>query len=789
MRYLVGILLMLILIAVLVVVQTVLNHGTMCRCFQVERMNPVVLIRAIDTQAKRKMGAIGLGAVLLTASLVLTLNFLGGVWNPADPADPAGYPITPVFTITETVENDFADFIPYDEEFTLNAPQYSISPGFTNIANMGLFPTLTVEDRQLIANNGFVAVPQSEFKQIHEILSYNYYSDLPSFVSSDAVLHAFHVLYDLALREVETYSFWQLLGVLTESLADSSYAQYIDAPEGRWQDAALRNVMFFSVALTLLDNQTTVPEDVQDAVNQVLALIEAHEGYSDQWFMGYYEDFSQYVPRGHYTRTDILGRFFKAMMWFERVLFRLIPDGNTMPNSRGLNETAQAILLSIALEDEISGLPQGTVGCEIWDAIYQPTVFFVGAADDLLPSEYLSLAHEIYGEDVELQELDNDMLLHEFIQEALAFREPLILSSRIYGIEDFNKTKGLRFMGQRFIPDSYILGQLVYTYVGTQFVPRLMPKGLDVMAAFGSERAWDLLDDQKHYANYIEQMEMLWNATSNISAQEWTKNLYYLWLYSLLPLLIDPGEGYPAFMQSEAWVDKQLMTALGSWTELRHDTILYAKQSYTVEGISISPLIGYVEPMPRLYARLASLCAMMKSGLEQRFLLSSTTSYRLDALHDFLRSLQEISIKELSGQSLNETEICIIENSGDTLEYITSRPADDPLLTDTDEKMAVITDVHTDGNSKTVLEEAVGNPMIIYVAVYIEGQVVLTRGGTFSYYEFTQPMNDRLTDEAWQDMLDAGEEPPLPSWLGSFVVNTGSGGAFLLALTVERPDE
>ena len=788
MRYIAVTLLTLILIVVLIIVQPVLNHGTKYRCLQVESMNPAVLICAIDSQAKRKMGAVGLGAALLTASLVLTLGFLGGFWNPTGPA---GHPNSSVFTITETVENDFADFIPYDEEFTPNALQYSISPGLANIANLGLFPTLTADDRQFIENSGFVAVPQSEFKQIHEILSDNDDNDLPSFVSSDAVLHAFHVLYDLALREAETYSFWNLLGNLTESLVESSYAQYLYAPEGRWQDAALRNVMFFSVALSLLDNQTTVHEDVRDAVDQVLALIEAHEGFSDQWFMAYDEDFSQYVPRGHYTRTDLLGRYFKAMMWFGRVSFHLIPDGDIVPNNRGLNETAQAILLSIALEDEVSGLPGGIVGYEIWDAIYQPTVFFVGVADDLLPSEYLLLVHAIYGEEVELLEFDNDVLLHQFIQEALTFREPLILSSLLNDTEDFNQTKGLRFMGQRFIPDSYILGQLVYSYVGTQNMPRLMPKGLDVMAALGSERAWDLLDDQKHYVNYVEQMEMLWNVTDNISAQEWTKNLYYLWLYSLLPLLADPGEGYPAFMQSEAWVDKQLMTALGSWTELRHDTILYAKQSYTVVATNIPPPppIGYVEPMPRLYARLASLCAMMKSGLDLRSLLSLTTSYRLDALHDFLRSLQEISIKELNGQSLNETEIQIIKGSGNRLNYITTRPTDDPITSDVDEKMSIIADVHTDSNSETVLEEAIGNPMIIYVAVYIEGQVVITRGGTFSYYEFIQPMNDRLTDEAWQDMLDAGEEPLLPSWLGSFVGNTESEGAFLQASTVERPDE
>ncbi|MCK5303417.1 MAG: hypothetical protein KAJ96_09770, partial [Candidatus Thorarchaeota archaeon] len=78
-------------------------------------MNPAILIRAVDSQTKRKMLAGGLGATLLAASLVLALSFLGGVWNPAGPA---AHPNALVFTITETVENDFADFIPYNEEFT-----------------------------------------------------------------------------------------------------------------------------------------------------------------------------------------------------------------------------------------------------------------------------------------------------------------------------------------------------------------------------------------------------------------------------------------------------------------------------------------------------------------------------------------------------------------------------------------------------------------------------------------------------------------------------------------------
>ncbi|MHA1959469.1 MAG: DUF3160 domain-containing protein [Candidatus Thorarchaeota archaeon] len=745
-------------------------------------MMPQRLLRTIDTKTKNKMISGGVISGILATSLVMSLWLLGG-FPPG--IMPTTHPNVPVYTIDTIVANSFADFIPYDEELTPSAAPYSLAPGLSNVLNLAAYPQLGTSEKTLIEQNGFVAVPQSTFKQIHEILEDNKDELLPSFVSSDSVLHAFHVLYDLALREVEVYSFWDLVGNLTLSMMDSSYEQYLGASVGRWQDAALRNVAYFSVALKLLDDDATVPTEVVGLVDEVLALIDAHVGFSPDWFMGYDEDFSQYVPRGHYTRSELLGRYFKALMWYGRVVFRLIPDGILTPNETGLDETAQAILMALALQDEIDTLPLGTTGYDVWDAIYQPTVFFVGDADDLLPLEYLGLIADVYGTEVNLTTLENEQLLSEFIESALVLRDPLILSTSLGAGEGLNKTKGLRFMGQRFIPDSYILGQLVFEHVNDRF----MPKGLDVMAALGSDRAWELLDDQKHYPNYVEQMEMLWDMVDNITLSEWTKNLYYLWLYSLLPLLSDPGEGYPLFMQSEAWVDKQLVAALGSWTELRHDTILYAKQSYTYETSLPPPAPhGYVEPAPRVYGRLASLCRMMIDGLEQRSLLSFTISTKLSGLLDFLESLRSISIKELSGQSLNATEINLIEDSGIILASIVTMPADEQTTSDADDDMAVIADVHTDSNSGTVLEEAVGNPMFIYVAVNIDGEIVLTRGGTFSYYEFIQPMSDRLTDEAWQTMLEAGLEPEMPGWTSSFIVSSGPGGLALEVADSSRSD-
>ncbi|MFW9793937.1 MAG: DUF3160 domain-containing protein, partial [Candidatus Thorarchaeota archaeon] len=305
-------------------------------------------VRSLDSEVKRKIMGAGLASALLAVTFVTTLGFLGGAfWFP-----PTSHPNDTTYTIDHVVSGGFADFVPYEEPFDPNAPTYSVSPGLANVVNLGQFPTLPADATQKIVDNGFAVMYQSEYKQIHEILSINKDENIPSFVSSDAVLHAYHVLYDLALREVEVYSFWDLLGNLTDSLLDISFAQYEAAPEGRWKDAALRNLMFFTVALTLLDNETIItpvlPAEVAPAVDHVLQLIDEHSNMTDDWFMEYREDFTQFVPRGHYTRSERLERYFQAMMWYGRVSFRLQPELPPELNEKGMDNTAQAILISLA---------------------------------------------------------------------------------------------------------------------------------------------------------------------------------------------------------------------------------------------------------------------------------------------------------------------------------------------------------------------------------------------------------------------------------------------------------
>jgi len=280
-----------------------------------------------------------------------------------------------------------------------------------------------------------------------------------------------------------------------------------------------------------------------------------------------------------------------------------------------------------------------------------------------------------------------------------------------------------------------------------------------------------LTNESELYPDYLPEREKLEIEFSEYNASTWTQNLYWLWLYSLMPLLYPKGSGYPVYMQTHAWIDKELFTALGSWSELRHDTILYAKQSYT-KFLSAKPPVqgqGYVEPNAILYARLASLVLMTYQGLKSRDLIPTFIANRLTSLHDLLLSLTEISQKELEDESLNESEVRLIKRIGKILESIVDINESE-YSTDVDERMAIVADVHTDPNTKQVLEEGVGNPFLIFVINQVNGELILSRGGTFSYYEFKQPLSKRLTDEEWQNILDMGQDvPDLPEWVSSFI--------------------
>jgi len=673
-------------------------------------------------------------------------------------------------------------------EITVSLPPayegYALPLDPVALGNYDLF-AFSEAQSALVAQNGFVVAPGEwlEFFQLYENARYD---ELPIFVTTDSVYHVYHLLFDKMLRDLERERFEPDIRALTAACLQSARDLYAGLQGTQLEDVARRVVAYFAVADALINPDAVTPPEVADLVQGELALIDAHAGFGrspifsadcpedcdpcdpqpppeclDQPCMC--EDYSQYVPRGHYTRSEQLQRYFRAMMWYGRINMRLEkPD-----------ETRMALIVTYILRNtDVGGRPAAGV----WARVYDPTVFIVGKADDLGFHEYGALWDAVFGPGASIQDVADESRFAAFVDAARQLPPPQINSMWVYIWEDKEQvTQGFRFMGQRFVLDAYIFEELIWREVGTMDNPRWLPKGLDVMAALGSEEAYAILDEmgETAFVNYLEQMAKLRDEISALELDSWTQNLYWTWLYSFGPLLEPKDAQYPAFMQTQAWVRKDLHAALGSWTELKHDTILYAKQAMAEMGGGPppEPPHGWVEPNPEAYARLLALTRMTHDGLQSRDLLTDNTEANLMRLDNLLTFLLDVSERELAGEPLTLEDYERIKFYGGELEAMTLAAADQegegrPFFEEEDQA-ALVADVATGADE--VLEEAIGRIFEIYVAVPDgNGGLHIAKGGVFSYYEFPWPMDDRLTDEAWQGMIAAGEAPERPGWTASF---------------------
>ncbi len=721
--------------------------------------------------------------------------------------------------------------------------------------------------------------------------------DIPIFITADSVLHYYHIIFDTTLMAIERDVFYKYVWDISKYLFDESLKEY-NATSGDLKEAARRNVAYFSVALTLLTPKEsqiitdeklkemyckglsdenckyaienakvsaqktyfteeqaakykfTMPDFVKDDVANEIKLIEAHNGWEYSPIFIYKEDYSQYVPRGHYNNSEKLKNYFKALMWYGRMTMLVNgskkldkgesicggPDG-IISDYDATMQTLQALLTSYNFmrSPDIQ---------DKWSRMYEVTSFLIGFSDDLGPYEYAKVLNDAFGKDSSLKSIQDNITKIEETLKALPYNPriysglggcelvmpcPPLTNDDIQKLkgeahELLNETKGFRLLGQKFTIDSWIFSEIVSPYSGeytgektplpTNELPltytwndqypadkenrpftwvktlfrdgcsdgrevRGFPRGLDIMAVLGSDRAYSILKDSgdTNYSDYDKKFTEIKKEIDSLPQSEWYKNVYMNWLYTLKSLFTSFGKGYPTFMQSKAWQDKELNTALSSWTELRHDTILYVKQSYGMsekgegEPEGEKPFPGYVEPVPEFYSRLFTLTKLTGDGLKkllpQEDFQNLGAYWEFDSLSWVPQRLLEISKKELENTPFDDSDYYTIKGIGDSFEHSMR----DLFMGDVDLdflKSSLVADVHTDGNTKLVLEEATGYIKTMVVACKTpDGKIHLAAGPVFSYYEFKEPMNSRLTDQEWRKMLE-GAHPKTPEWVSSF---------------------
>jgi Protein of unknown function (DUF3160). len=728
-----------------------------------------------------------MASLLVSCTITINPNPVDDVQEPdatlpsTEPAAPDTETDTPGDVVALPADQVYGAAFASYQQSQISLPQsftggYSLPISLTQVENLDEI-TLSSDQLQLLSQNGFVvAAPDnspssmlSEFYQGYESMRYG---DVPAFITTDSVFHVYHLVFDKMLRDLEREMFIPMLRELTSSMIEASKAQYDQLVGTPLEEPALRNLAFFSVAGSLLQTGDQVPDEARALVEAELALIMATSGveyspifnYEGQPAdMNYIEDYSQYIPRGHYTLGPELEMYFRAMMWYGRMNYRL----------KDSMEVQRALLITKALRETTT--PSGNSALTLWQNIYDPTVFIVGKADDLGVHEFGVISDTVFGATPDLTLFADEALLTTFVETARQLPPPQVNSMWVWIWQDQDDvTQGFRFMGQRFTLDQYVFGQVMWRNVGTMSEPRDLPKSLDFFAAQGSELALNLLHEmgEGEYLNYDTQMAKVTEEVSTLELDSWTQNLYWSWLYALKPVFEPKGQEYPAFMQTDAWARKDLHTALSSWTELKHDTILYAKQVMAEMGGGPGepPPHGYVEPNPEAYARLLALAEMTCQGLEVRGLLGQNTMANLNNLIDELQFLLDISQRHLAGEPISEDDYWRIKYYGGWLEAMTiaaADPADDGYAARLeDQKSALVADVAT--GMERVLEEGVGYPTYIYVVLPDEPYRVGV-GVVYTYYEFIVAPSDRMTDETWQALLESGRAPVQPEWTQAFI--------------------
>jgi hypothetical protein len=458
------------------------------------------------------------------------------------------------------------------------------------------------------------------------------------------------------------------------------------------------------------------------------------------------------------------------------------------PDQPGFTPSRVPLIITLAMRRaEIDGRPVS----DMWGEIHQLLNFIIGPTDDAGPLEYAALMDKVYGPELVFSDLADETKWAEFQNQKELLPVPQINSLFVNSTVDLSPEIGWRFMGQRFTLDGMIFQNLIFDKVllNEEGQRREIPSGLDVMAALGSAPAQNeiYILGADRFQNYPEQMAKMKTVVQTQPEAQWLNRFYDGWLYSFLPVLQLKNSSYPQVMQTNAWAYKEMNTVLGSWAELKHDTILYTKMPEAAGGGGppmSAPAPSYVEPNPQAFYRMAYIAEALAAGLDtkfQAFTSGSASEHSAVPIYMQIRGMVDlaerftlfgdIAAKELSGEPISMDENDAITRCLGLVECM-SRETPSNFPNSEMPKLPVIAAVSGAGDK--VLEVGVGYVYRIYVVVPLENTFEVAQGGVFSYYEFVQPRDQRLTDEEWRAKFADDSTPPLPGWADQFLFTGGT---------------
>ncbi len=560
-----------------------------------------------------------------------------------------------------------------------------------------------------LKDNGFF-IDYEKYQQPFSIYETNQYMGSNNFVTTDSIVHLYHIIYLGMMEDMEQNALKQKLMALSKNCLDNALSDYKEA-KGEEKDVLMRNAALFLCAVDLLeaDYDGEVPSEVRDLADDELDNIKA-EGNAVSNITGNEIDYSQFKVRGNYTKNENLKKYFRVNM-----------------------------------KDETS--------FKLWQDIYKPISFLVENTEDTTPIDiYKSISKVTKDNSVEAI-LEKNVV--NAVADDIANKEDPKIKP--------DSGKVFAFLPQRAVVDNTWLQNLVDTDPKSK---RPVVSGVDLMALLGNSLAERLTltnEDNLKWDKFKEKYEETKAMVDARTDKEEKANIYRTWLWVLKAFNNEYGEGYPDFMRSEKWQYKDLNTALASWAQLKHDTILYAKQfGAECGGDEPTDLRHYVEPNVNLYRRVKYLVGLTMDADEKYSLLNDEQKARLKDFDDMLEFLIKVSIEELKDETTSDEDNERLKVIGGEMENIfiafnKDDSGEEFEIPPVDRDTANVADIQRIGSNVvdkpegSFLEVGSGRFSTIYVVYRLNGKYYLGSGSVMNYYEFYS--ENRLDNNEFKEMI------------------------------------
>jgi len=445
---------------------------------------------------------------------------------------------------------------------------------------------LTHQDQILLERQKFI-IGTHEFLQSFEPYDR---PQGPVFITSDALLNVYHVLFEDSFRELEIRRAGQLKTYLETMLRSAkAVAVKLPFPSAEYQPAWIQAQLAVGPAMRLLGTSIEFfDEPVRSDIEAEVVRIHEAKGFVLPRWLGPATadflaiDYGRFRPLGFYVGSRLLEDYFRAVRWLQLVPFRIERD----------NEFGAVALLGADLPTSKS-YPYESYLKSYASLLGQPDGRFLQDRTHVFPDDFKPVYETSF---------------HAQLAKAKKWYEPSLPK-----VQD-----NLRLPEQNGAPEALEPFHLLVSYALPESIvfQKLQNggkeiTGLQFAAMNGSTWAYAKLSD-------AQKDKVLDKVVRDEEEEDWARgddSLYSKYRDVIASLFAEPDPDAPAFIATDPWAAKSTQTALASWVQMRHTFTLQAKISLSALCAFPRPP-GFIEPNPVFLRAYVKLIQATKAKLD-----------------------------------------------------------------------------------------------------------------------------------------------------------------------------